>query len=113
MVFMPSSRTVAEDDVFNIQFSVENGVTGFDWLPIAPANKRDSHRFEYLVGRLGLEVQERPWDERLAFRLEGPSAPDLCVRVLKDFYNFRDEDELGNVIEGFEWPPASRQEAHL
>jgi len=93
------------DGAINLQFSVEGGRVGLDWVLIAPSNVRDQARFVQFAERLGYRVAEREMNQVKYLRIEeGGSLPRLCESTIRDLYSLSPDSDLDLIPEGFSWP---------
>jgi len=109
-MFQPLNQPNADDGV-NIQFSIEDGRIGLDWCLIGPSNIRDKEKFERLALSLGSKVLSREMNQVNYLRIEDGELPQLCQKVICDFYSMKADTMLDMVVEGFSWP-APRPEAN-
>ena len=88
----------------NIQFSVERGVVGLDWLLISPTNIRDVSTFERLVSE-GKHTPQRLTQNDVSYlRVEDGDVVALFQRVLKEMYDVTEDEVLEVVAEGVTLP---------
>ena len=103
-IFTPPEK-MSQDEAINVQFSIEQGQIGFDWVLLGPSNIRDKEKFVQLAGRLGYKVVEREMNNVKYLRVEeGGSLPKLCEASIRDLYSISSEAELVLIPEGFTWP---------
>lgn len=75
----------AEDPV-EVQFSVENGVTGLDWILLSESNKREKPRVvQYALNR-GTEWRECEMNDWPYLRIEQNDLAELCVSLIRDLW---------------------------
>lgn len=82
--FAPRARP--DDEAVHLQFSMENGRPGFDWVLLAPANVRDQAKFEALAESIGIELQRNQINGVDYFRTEDERCVELCRRIVVDIY---------------------------
>jgi len=103
-VFTASGGTPTNDAV-NIQFSIEGGRSGFDWVLLAPGNLRDESRFRQFAHARGYSVIDREMNNVKYLRVEGPkSLPHLCRAVICEMYQIAPDADIDLIPEGFTWP---------
>jgi hypothetical protein len=102
--FLPPGKTSVQDDGFNVQFSIEGGRIGFDWVLIAPANIRDKDKFVQFAGRLGYKVVACEGNKVKYLRVENGDLPKLCEAVIRDLYSVSPDTDLYFNPDGFTWP---------
>ena len=90
-------------DAVNLQFSLENGRAGFDWVLLAPRNIKDKDSFvEYLRLR-GYSYSERKMNGVAYLRIEGGDLAQLCSDVVTRLYARPRDEPMDMIVEGFEW----------
>ncbi len=77
-------------DTVEVQFSVEEGVTGLDWILMSELNQREKPRVIQYALRKGAEWQEREMNEWLYLRIEQGDLAELCTSLIRDLYNTED-----------------------
>ena len=96
----------AMDDV-DVQFSIENGKLGFDWVSTTPRSRKDRPKVRRLAQSLGYEVAARRANDVSFLRVEdGGDLTQLCSAVLSDLYGIGLDAEVGIVTHGITVPPA-------
>jgi hypothetical protein len=73
-------------DTVEVQFSVEEGVTGLDWILMSEANKREKQRVVQFALRKGAEWQECEMNEWLYLRIDQGDLVELCTSLIRDLY---------------------------
>jgi len=102
--FRIADETV-KDTAVNVQFSVEDGRVGLDWVLIAEVNRRDRQKFAELARRLGHTVTEHKARNGCEYlRTEDGDLVELCRASITDLYGLAQSAELGLVWQGFDWP---------
>ena len=86
-----------------VQFSVEGGRVGFDWVLLSPQNLDDQSRFAAIARQLGHTIEEREMNDVRYLRVEDGDLPQLAATVLKQLYGVRARDSLLLQVEGLEW----------
>lgn len=101
--FRAPGSTLA-DNVVNVQFSIESGRIGFDWVLICDQNIQDKDKFVQLAERLGHKVVACEGNGVKYLRVEDGDLPKLCAAAIHDLYSVPSDAELELVPEGFTWP---------
>jgi hypothetical protein len=97
-----------DDHAMNVQFSVEGGTTGFDWVLLAPRNLSDEKRFLEFARALGFAPSLKEMNNVRYWRVEHGDIASLCGRVITEMYGMSDTQPIDLVVEGFKWkPPAT------
>ncbi len=93
----------------NLQYSIEDGVLGADWVLVAERNIEDKGEFLGALQRAGARVTEK---ERNGVRyLRATGAPDLAQAgedLLHRFYAVTPHHDLQLIISGFDWRTTPR-----
>jgi hypothetical protein len=99
-----SDKSVS-DNAVNVQFSIEGGRIGFDWILICKINIRDKDKFMLLAERLGHKVVAGKWKNGVEYlRVEDGNLPKLCEASIRELYAMPPDADLELVLEGFTWP---------
>jgi hypothetical protein len=89
----------------NVQFSIEDGRIGLDWVLIGEVNRRDREKFLELARRLGHTLTERKAGNGCEYlRAEDGDLVRLCTASIRELYNLPETATVGLVWEGFDWP---------
>ena len=90
-------------DAVNLQFSLENGRPGFDWILLAPRNIEDKASFVGYVTRRGYSLSERTKNGVTYLRIEDGDLAQLCADVVTRLYGRPRSEPMDLIVEGFEW----------
>ena len=105
-VFMFSDHgKPGEENGINLQFSVENGTVGLDWVLLAPVNVRDEQRvFDFLKAR---HANPRRLTENgvTYLRVEEGDLVQLCQHIMSGLYGVKSGEQVDLLPEGFTWTP--------
>jgi len=98
-------KTNLDDNAVNVQFSIEDGKIGFDWVLICEQNIQDKDKFLELAKRLGHKVVANEWKNGVKYlRVEDGDLPKLCEASMRDLYAMPPDANLELVLEGINWP---------
>jgi len=100
LVFMFSLPGNHDETLPNLQYSIEKGRLGFEWVLLAPQNIKDESRLRIFITRLGYTISENQMNGVSYLRIEGKALEDLGVRILRDFYHLAPEAKLELIVEG-------------
>jgi len=104
-VFLVRSVPRGSDGVFpSVQFSVEDGRVGFDWVLTSRRNVTDQSRFEALAKSLGYSPRLREMNNVKYVRVENGDLAALCREVLVQLFGVDEKSQLGLIVEGVKWP---------
>ena len=93
------------DDALNVQFSLENGVAGLDWVLLAPRNIEDEQRFVEFARQLGFSPTRHEMNNVSYLRVEGGDIAQLCQLKLTAMYRVPSTTPVELIVGGFEWHP--------
>jgi len=93
----------SRNDAVNLQFSVVNSRTGFDWILLTRRNIEDHKRFEQLAKSLGHTVVPQEKNGVYSLRVEDGDLPSLCLNVMQQFYGLNISNTVYLLAEGFRW----------
>jgi hypothetical protein len=102
-LFVPPNSK--DDKAVHLQYSIEDGVVGLDWVLISPPNIADQMKIKEFVSTLGYRFKEREMNDTRYLRVTGSGISDLGKSIIKDFYKLNLNTKLDLVTEGFEWQP--------
>jgi hypothetical protein len=102
LVFTTPDRPNPRDAV-NLQFSLENGRPGFDWVLLAPRNIEDKASFVAYLKRRGYSFSERTKNGVTYLRIEDGDLAQLCADVVTRLYARPRSEPIDLIVEGFEW----------
>ena len=102
-IFTPPGKA-SPDEAINLQFSIEQGQIGLDWVLLGPLNLRDKEKFLQFAGKLGYKVVAREGNKVKYLRVEEGDLPKLCEASIRDLYAISSDTGLGFIPEGFTWP---------
>jgi hypothetical protein len=97
----------SDDDAVNIQFSLEGGQPGLDWVLIGPRNVKDRQRFADFAEQAGFAPKLEEMNKVKYLRVTGGDLAALCVRLITELYGQPPTAPLDLIAAGFKWPPAS------
>jgi len=102
VVFMFSIPGNHDEILPDLQYSIENGRLGFDWVLMAPQNVRDENSVTDFIKRLGYTSSKQEMNDVRYLRVEGKGIEDLGLKILHDFYHLADDVKLELIVEGFD-----------
>ena len=74
------------EDTVEVQFSVEEGVTGLDWILMSECNKREKQRvIQYALSK-GAEWKECEMNNWIYLRIDKGDLAGLCTSLIRDLY---------------------------
>lgn len=84
--FIISPPEKGPEDVVEIQFSVEEGVTGLDWKLMTEANQREKQRVIQFATSKEVEWQNREMNNWIYLRIDHGNLVELCTSLINELY---------------------------
>jgi hypothetical protein len=97
--FHPIAAPGGQDSV-NLQYSVEGGGVGLDWVLLSSRNVLDQAPIAKFIASKGFEVSERQMNGVRYLRVEGPGIEALGIAIVAEFYQTPPERLLGVIKDG-------------
>jgi hypothetical protein len=88
-----------------VQFSVEKGITGLDWILESEANKEERPKVEQYFASQGFGFREKEMNNWHYLRIEEGDIVRLCTGLIKDLF---DAKEIILKYGGFRLRPLSK-----
>ena len=89
-VFVIAPPQWDEEDTLEVQLSVEEGVTGLDWILMSEPNQREKPRVIQYALCKGAEWQECEMNKWFYLRIEQGDLVELCTSLIRDLYEAED-----------------------
>ena len=83
-VFIIQAR--GQKDTVEIQFSVEDGKTGLDWILMSPANVEEKPKVIKYAACKGFKWQEKEMNDWLYLRVDKGDLVGFCTSLIEDLY---------------------------
>jgi len=106
-VFMFTSPAAPGSEAVNLQYSVEHGTVGLDWVLLSATNIADKDRLAAFAAELGHPMTEHEMNKVRYLRTEGAGHDRLGTSIVLEFYGVPRTAQLELITEGFDWPPKS------
>jgi hypothetical protein len=103
LMFVPPGSTNGES--VNLQYSIDGGVVGLDWVLIGPRNIADKAKVSEFSAKLGHRLDEREMNSVRYLRVTGSGISELGTKIIQDCYKISPDTKLGMITEGFKWQP--------
>ena len=85
-VFVISPSQWKTDETVEVQFSVEDGVTGLDWILMSESNKREKQRVIDHALSKGAKWRDCEMNEWIYMRIDQGDLVELCTSLIRDLY---------------------------
>jgi hypothetical protein len=102
-MFVPPGSTDSES--VNLQYAIDGGVVGLDWVLLGKRNIADRAEVSEFAAKLGYRLDEREMNGVRYMRLTGSGIAELGAKIVQDFYKISPDTKLGMITEGFKWQP--------
>jgi len=102
--FCPPGEPASDQTSVNLQYSVEGGKIGFDWILLAPRNIADKDKIVAFIKDKHYKVLEREGNGVRYLRIEDGDLVQLGKQIA-EFYQLQANSQMGMFIDGFEWKP--------
>ena len=103
-VFMFDSPLSRGGEAVNLQYSVEHGTVGLDWVLLGSTNIADKEKVDAFAAQLGHPLSERVMNKVHYLRAEGSGLDRLGMSIIVELYGVPRDAQLELITEGFEWP---------
>jgi hypothetical protein len=100
LLFGKNGAAPAEQDALNVQFSVEDGRIGLDWVLVSPLNIAEESRVLTFLNREGRPVETRSKNGVSYLRIEDGDLAALCEVLLARLFGVAAEQKLTLLAEG-------------
>lgn len=105
-MFSRPRGVIGGDGTLNLQYSIEQGHVGLDWVLLGPANIAErEHVSEFMEGHGYTPTTERVGNNVHYLRVEGQCIDSLGVMLLRECYGLSDSSPLDVITDGFRWQP--------
>ena len=101
-IFVPTTGEPSGVPV-NLQYSIENGVIGLDWVLLSPRNIADRKALSTFIIKSGYKISEREENDVKYLRVEGNGISDLGGKICREFYHLSFDEKIELLADGFEW----------
>jgi hypothetical protein len=102
-LFGADGRPPAPMDALNIQFSIEAGRAGIDWVLLGPVNLESQSRFVTFFERKARPVLQRETNQVKYLRVEGEHLSDLLQEFLGTQFKVTADQNMDLITEGLVW----------
>ena len=102
--FCPPDEPASDQTSVNLQYSVEGGKIGFDWILLAPRNIADKEKIVAFIKNKHYTVLEREGNGVKYLRVEDGDLVQLG-KQMAEFYHLQADSQMGMFVDGFEWKP--------
>lgn len=105
VVFLVPGSAILDGDDAKLQFSIEDGVLGFDWVLLAQRNKTDKEKIIGIAQRFDLTCEEKNENGVSYVRCTGKSSySNFAKELILNVYKVSNAQQFPVIYEGFRWP---------
>jgi hypothetical protein len=90
-----------EDDCPNLQFSIQKGKVGLDWVLLGPRNIADKAQITEFIASKGHKIKEKKINKVSFLRVENGDLDALGLNIVEDFYKMPIDADIGILVSGF------------
>jgi hypothetical protein len=101
--FDPKGEPDSDETTVNLQYSVENGTVGMDWVLLGPRNKADKDKIAAFINQLGHKAVERESNRVKYVRVEDGNISELGVKIMEEIYHLGPSDDMALLTDQFAW----------
>jgi hypothetical protein len=103
--FLPGDDTPSDENIVNLQYSIENGVVGLDWVLLAPRNKADKEKVLAFIRQHNHSAVEKERNGVQYFRVEDGDLAMLGIQIAAELYRLDRYGEMAIFTDKFKWSP--------
>lgn len=111
LMFKSPNAPAGEDPVVNLQYSIEHGIPGFDWVLLSVRNIADQVRVRVFLEGAGYTVMDRTMNGVRFLRVVAGDLAGLGMRLCTEVYGLALDADLSLVAAGFEYEPDAQSAA--
>ncbi|HWB58449.1 MAG TPA: hypothetical protein VG733_03115 [Chthoniobacteraceae bacterium] len=100
--FLPPGSADRGADV-HIQYSIDKGLLGFDWVLIVPRNIADEEKVIAFAATLGHRLEKQEMNNVRYLRMTGDHLAELGTKIILDLYQIPPDAKLDMTAQGFAW----------
>lgn len=93
------------EGALNLQFSLEDGRPGFDWVLLGSRNVQEQQGFLEFARRSGYDPKMKEENHLKYLRVEAGDLAALCAGVVTTLYRQDPSCPLRLLVHGFKWSP--------
>jgi hypothetical protein len=103
--FSPPGEPTNDQTGLNLQYSVDRGVVGLDWVLLGPRNKADKEKVIGFIKQRKHSVQEKDMNGVQYLRIEDGDISELGVQIAAELYRLGQDGHMGMFTDKFTWQP--------
>jgi hypothetical protein len=103
LMFVPPGS--ADGEAVNLQYSIEGGVVGLDWVLLGLRNIADEAKVRDFALKLGHRLEVHEMNKVRYLRTTASGIPELGMKIVSDLYHIPPDTKVDMITEGFNWQP--------
>lgn len=111
LMFIPPKLSRNNNNDVNLQYSIEFGITGLDWVLLGPRNLKDKNRISIFLKKHGFKVLNFDMNDVRYFRIEEKDISLAGIQIATKFYGLTLDEDIELLIHGFTWDEEFRMRA--
>lgn len=108
MFYTPLVSTETSDQCLNMQYAIQNGSVGLEWVLRGERNREDKERLIDFIKAQGHSVFETDLNEVNYLRVEDGDIGDPGIKIVTDLYQVSQDYKLGLIVSGFQYTPGPK-----
>ena len=101
LMFVPPGSS--DGGAVNLQYSIQQGAVGLDWVLQGPRDIADEKRIREFVSEAGYRFVAQEMNGVRYWRVTGSGISDLGAKIVREFYQIDPDTKLGLITQGFRW----------
>jgi hypothetical protein len=101
--FDPKGEPHSDETTVNLQYSVEKGTIGMDWVLLGPRNKADKEKIVSFIEQQGHKATEQEGNGVKYLRVEDGNISELGIQIMEEVYHLGPHDDLALLTDHFVW----------
>ncbi|MEI9929029.1 MAG: hypothetical protein WDM89_00305 [Rhizomicrobium sp.] len=104
-VFVSAPGSPPQDDGqrVNLQFSIDKGRLGLDWVLLSDQNIADEAKIAQFIKEQGFAVNKLDENGVNYLRVEDGDIVDLGIKIATKFYRLNESDQIDMIVDSFDW----------
>jgi len=101
--FDPKGEPDTDETTVNLQYSVEKGTIGMDWVLLGPRNKTDKEMIVAFIEQRGHKAIEKEGNGVKYLRVEDGNLSELGMQIIEQVYHLGRYDNMALLTDRFVW----------
>lgn len=101
--FAPAVELANENTMVDLQFAMDGGRLGLEWVLVSPRNRADRDRIAAFMRQNGHTVDVQQMNGVEFLRVEDGDVIALGQDIMREVYGLEDSATVSLIADGFEW----------